>query len=61
MFKRQDFPADPVVKEPHFQWGRGRGRVRSIPGQGRSHIPCGAAKSFFKKKKRWRRKVRKGE
>ena len=49
MFRRGDFPADPLVKKPHFQWGRGR--VRSIPGQGRSHMPGGAAKSLKKKKK----------
>lgn len=23
MFRRGDFPADPVVKTPHFQWGAG--------------------------------------
>lgn len=57
MFRRGDFPADPVVKMPHFQWGGGEGAFHSWSGK----IPHAMWHSPKLKKKRWRRKVRKGE
>ena len=32
-FRRGDFPADPVVKTPHFQWGGGEGAFHSWSGK----------------------------
>lgn len=48
MFRRGDFPADPVVKKPHFQWGGGGGCVPFLVWEDPT---CHVAQPKVKKKK----------